>query len=195
MEEFVWVALKSKDRYGTSAIEVDGLEYEEAKERVIEHLEYVYRSRKFADLNLEIKDRSKKIFRSLEKVDYRSAKDGIIEFLKYAYRVEGEIPEMVPIKYESLYEDKSWLGNYDLDGLTQMEKVFLLLKHNHEKGWVKSQDLKEEYEIMYGERIKLSSLSTYLARLYEKGTLERKGSRAQREYRLSASSPARIAPL
>ena len=33
MEEFVWVALKSKDRYGTSAIEVDGLEYEEAKER------------------------------------------------------------------------------------------------------------------------------------------------------------------
>lgn len=195
MEEFVWVVLKSKDNYGTSEIEVDGPEYQEVKEGIIEHLEYVYRSRRFADLILEIKYRSKKISRSLEKVDYRSAKDGIIEFLKYAYKVEGEIPEMEPVKYESLYEDKSWLGNYDLDDLTQMEKVFLLLKHNHEKGWVKSQDMKEEYEIMYGDRIKLSSLSTYLARLYEKGTLERKGSRAQREYRMSAPSPARIVSL
>lgn len=195
MEEFVWVALKSKDRYGTSAVEVDGLEYEEAKEKIIDHLDYVYRSKRFADLTLEIKDRSRKISRYLEKVDSNSARDGIIEFLKYAYGVEGEIPEMEPMKYGSLYEDKSWLGGYDLDGLTRMEKVFLLLKHNHEKGWVKSQDLKEEYEIMYGDRIKLSSVSTYLARLYEKGTLERKGSRAQREYMMSAPSTARIVSL
>jgi hypothetical protein len=87
--------------------------------------------------------------------------------------------------YPGIFEDRSWLGLYDLEDLTQIEKAFLLLKHNHEKGWVKSQNLKEEFEIMYGERIKLSSLSTYLARLYEKGSLERKGSRAQREYRMS----------
>jgi hypothetical protein len=185
MEEFVWAVLTSKDRYGTSAIEVEDLEYEQARERIIGHLEYVYRSRRFADLTLEIKDRTKKITRSLEKVDHNTAKDGIIEFLKYVYKVSGEIPEMEPMKTTDLYEDRSWLGKYDLDDLTQMEKVFLLLKHNHETGWVKSQDLKEEYEIMYGERIKLSSLSTYLARLYEKGSLERKGSRAQRVYRMS----------
>jgi hypothetical protein len=185
MEEFSWVVLKSEDNYGSSTIEVEGLEYEQAKEKIIAHLEYVYRSKRFADLNLEIRDRSKKITRSLEKVDHGSAKDGIIEFLKYVFNVEGEIPEIEPVEYADLYEDRSWLGRYDLSDLTQMEKVFLLLKHNHERGWVKSQDLKEEYEIMYGERIKLSSLSTYLARLYETGSLERKGSRAQRMYRMS----------
>ncbi|MEE8401957.1 MAG: hypothetical protein V3R86_07365, partial [Candidatus Hydrothermarchaeaceae archaeon] len=144
-----------------------------------------------ADLTIEIKYRSKEIFRSFEKIDSRHAKDGIIEFLRYIYGIKGEIPETDPAKYKSFYKDKSWLGKYDLDDLTQMEKVFLLLKHDHETGWIKSQDLKEEYEIMYGERIKLSSISTYLARLYEKGNLERKGSRAQREYQLGTPSPAR----
>ncbi len=185
MEEFSWVVLESKDSYGSSTIEVEGEDYESAKVEIIEHLEYVYRSKRFADLTLEIRDRAKKVTRSLVKVDHNTAKDGIIEFLKYVFKIKSEIEEIEARKYADLYEDRSWLGKYDLEDLTQMEKVFLLLKHNHEKGWVKSQDLKEEYEIMYGERIKLSSLSTYLARLHEKGTLERKGSRAQRVYRMS----------
>lgn len=192
MEEFVRVMLKSKDKYGTSAIEIDCQEYEEAVNEVLEHLEYVYQSKSFADLTLEIKGRSKTVSRSLEKVGHRSAKDGIIEFLKYAYNVKSEIPEMDSIKYESLYEDRSWLGKYDQDSLTCMEKVFLLLKHNHDTGWVKSQNLKEEYEIMYGDRIKLSAVSTYLSRLHEKGTLERKGSRAQREYRMGMPSSTKL---
>ena len=146
-------------------------------------------------MTLEIRDRAKKVTRSLVKVDHNTAKDGIIEFLKYVFKIKSEIEEIEARKYADLYEDRSWLGKYDLEDLTQMEKVFLLLKHNHEKGWVKSQDLKEEYELMYGERIKLSSLSTYLARLYEKGTLERKGSRAQREYRMSAPSAAKKVSL
>jgi hypothetical protein len=185
MEEFSWVVLESKDSYGSSTIEVEGEDYLDAREKILEHLEYVYRSKRFADLTLEIRDRTKKITRSLEKVNHDTARDGIIEFLKYVFKVESSIDEIESISASTLYEDRSWPGKYDLDNLTQIEKTFLLLKHNHEKGWVKSQNLKEEYEIMYGERIKLSSLSTYLARLYEKGSLERKGSRAQRVYRMS----------
>lgn len=193
MEEFSWVVLESKDSYGSSTIEVEGEDYESAKAEIIEHLEYVYRSKRFADLTLEIRDRAKKVTRSLVKVDHASARDSIIEFLKYVFKVESEIEEIEASKYADLYEDRSWLGKYNLDDLTQIEKAFLLLKHNHEKGWVKSQDLKAEYEIMYGERIKLSSLSTYLARLYEKGSLERKGSRAQRVYRMSGVGAVKAA--
>lgn len=185
MEEFSWVVLQSRDSYGSSSIEVEGEDYESAKEKVLEHLEYVYRSKRFADLTLEIKDRTQKITRSLEKVGHTAARDAVIEFLKYAFKIEGEIDGIAPLGQKDLFEDRSWVGQYDLDDLTQIEKTFLLLKHNHETGWVKSQDLKEEYEIMYGDRIKLSSLSTYLARLFEKGSLERKGSRAQRVYRMS----------
>jgi hypothetical protein len=43
--------------------------------------------------------------------------------------------------------------------------------------------MKEEYEQVWGDEIKLSSVSTYLARFHEEGRMERKGSRAQREYR------------
>ena len=181
MEEFSWVMLESKDTYGASKIEVEGEDYIDAREKILEHLEYVYRSKRFADLTLEIRDRTKKITRSLEKVNHSAARDAVIEFMKYVFKIESEIEEAVP---KTLYEDRSWLANYDTDDLTQIEKTHLLLKHNHEKGWVKSQDIKEEYESMYGERIKLRSLSTYLARLYEKGSLERKGSRAQRMYRM-----------
>jgi hypothetical protein len=187
MEDFSW-----KDKYGSSTIEVEGEDYESARDKIIEHLEYVYRSKRFADLNLEIRDREKKMTRALVKVNHDTARDAVIEFLKYVFRVDSEIDEFgSPISSSTAYEDRSWVGQYDLGDLTQIEKVFLLLKHAHKNGWVKSQNLKEEYEIMYGERIKLSSLSTYLARLYEKGSLERKGSRAQRVYRMSGVSPTK----
>ena len=38
---------------------------------------------------------------------------------------------------------------------------------------------------MYGESVKLSTVSTYLAQLHAEGFLERKGSKALRKYRLA----------
>jgi hypothetical protein len=149
-------------------------------------LEFIFQAEKYLDLTItiEIKEETiKKISRKLEKINFLRARDAVLEFLKYAYGVEEYI--FAPKgSIEPIYEPP-WLADYKPENLTRNEKVYLLLKHNHPNQWVRSQDLQEEYEIVYGEKIKLSSLSTYLARFYEKGMLERKGSRAQWEYKFS----------
>jgi hypothetical protein len=118
----------------------------------------------------------------IDAATYTEAKKRIDDFLVYVFREE---------EYEKPFESRfkpeyvpAWIGEYNLENLSQKDKVYLLLKKNHPAEWVKSQDLQVEYEEIYGEPIKLSSLSTYLARFYEHGAVERRGSRAQREYKL-----------
>ena len=68
--------------------------------------------------------------------------------------------------------------------ISKKEKLSVLLREMHQNEWVKSQNLKSEYTSVYGEDLPLSSVATYLARLHEDGLLERRGTRAQREYKL-----------
>lgn len=70
------------------------------------------------------------------------------------------------------------------DNLTKQEKLLKVIKSTHSNGWIRSQDIKKEYETIYGEEIKPSTLSTYLARFHEKGILDRRGNRRQIEYML-----------
>lgn len=117
----------------------------------------------------------------IDAATYTEAKKQIDDFLTYIFREEYEKPLETRFKPEYI---PAWIGDYNLENLSQKDKVYLLLKKNHPGEWVKSQDLQVEYEEIYGEPIKLSSLSTYLARLHEHGAAERRGSRAQREYKL-----------
>jgi len=84
----------------------------------------------------------------------------------------------------------AWVKDYDLESLTQKEKVLLLIKNERKNEWIKSQELREKYREIFGEDMKLSSVSTYLARFHEEGLLERKGSRAQREYKFGCIATA-----
>jgi len=192
-EEYILINLEAEDRFGSSSITLEGLDYGDAWEEIKNHLKFLYQTERFVDITLSIKikeETTKTIQRKLKNVGYSKAKDAIAGFLKYAYRIEDETLLLPAIEspIEPIFGESSWLSNYDLENLTQKEKVFLLLKYNHPGHWVKSQELQKEYKIVYGEQIKLSSLSTYLARFYEKGSLERRGSRAQREYLLKAAS-------
>ncbi|WP_440952657.1 hypothetical protein [Methanococcoides sp. FTZ1] len=65
--------------------------------------------------------------------------------------------------------------------LTISERLELFLKYEHPREWSTSQQIQENYERVYGE-IKLSTVSTYLSRMYRKNLLERRGNRTQREY-------------
>lgn len=66
--------------------------------------------------------------------------------------------------------------------LTINERLELFLKYEYPRVWFSSQDIQEHYEKIYG-KIKLSTVSTYLSRMYRKNLLERRGNRTQREYR------------
>ncbi|MHC1635057.1 MAG: hypothetical protein ACXQTS_00315 [Candidatus Methanospirareceae archaeon] len=72
------------------------------------------------------------------------------------------------------------------DELTLKERLTYFLKYEDKapKGWFTSSELKRIYEEVYNEEIKLSTISTYLAKMHLEGILERRGSKARREYRL-----------
>ncbi len=203
-----------KDRSGISEITVEGANFLEVKKRFLSYLEYIYQDEKYVSITIEVVSKFSKIKRVFERISYSDAREKIIDFLRYVYNFEPideeyyyKYPEheyydeIRDIKEEDVREIKRdlkneikdttqatefapWLKKYNLKNLSIKDKVLLLLKHNHPNEWVRSQDLKLEYEFIYREKIKLSSLSTYLARFYEEGLLERRGSRAQREYRL-----------
>ncbi len=173
MEEYISLKIEVKSRRESSVLSFEGLEYTEAEDRIFGFINMIFRREKFVNLRIESDDGKARITREFEKINYSEARERIIEFLRFIYKVEEALPEV----------EESWLTQYDIENLSQKDKLLLLLKHNHPNEWVRSQHLKEEYEIIYGEKINLSSVSTYLARFYERGLADRRGSRAQREYR------------
>jgi len=72
--------------------------------------------------------------------------------------------------------------------LTIKERLKLLLRYESSGIWFTSKEAKVHYERTF-EHIPLSTVSTYLGRMYRAGILERRGSRVQREYRYVSKAP------
>ncbi|NJD77636.1 MAG: hypothetical protein FIB08_11155 [Candidatus Methanoperedens sp.] len=67
--------------------------------------------------------------------------------------------------------------------LTLKERLEMFLKFEFSRIWFSSFDVQKKYEDVYGN-ISLSTVSTYLARMYRDNLLERRGNRNQREYHI-----------
>ncbi len=67
--------------------------------------------------------------------------------------------------------------------LTLKERLEMFLRFEFPRMWFSSFDVKKRYEDVYGN-ISLSTVSTYLARMYRDNSLERRGNRTQREYHI-----------
>ena len=74
----------------------------------------------------------------------------------------------------------NWTEN---GSITIKERLQSFLCYDYPRVWFKSLDIKKQYEQVYGENINLSTVSTYLARMYRDGILDRRGNRVQREYK------------
>ncbi|OYT53030.1 hypothetical protein B6U66_00335 [Candidatus Bathyarchaeota archaeon ex4484_135] len=70
--------------------------------------------------------------------------------------------------------------------MTLYEKLQLVIERYFSGTWFTTRDVKEAYEQEFGEPIKLSTVSTYLARMAERGMLVRAGPASARRYRLRA---------
>lgn len=67
------------------------------------------------------------------------------------------------------------------ESLTIKERLELFLNFEYKGHWFTSLEVKSDYDRIYGP-INLSTVSTYLSRLYREGKLERTGNRNQRRY-------------
>ncbi|RZN37663.1 MAG: hypothetical protein EFT35_05830 [Methanophagales archaeon ANME-1-THS] len=74
----------------------------------------------------------------------------------------------------------------DLEDLTIKERLASFLRYDERapKEWFTSSELRRRYEAVFEEDVRLSTISTYLASMHSEGMLERKGSRAKRQYRV-----------
>jgi hypothetical protein len=72
------------------------------------------------------------------------------------------------------------------EDLTIKERLasFLRFDERAPEGWFTTSQIKRTYEAVFGENLRLSTISTYLASLHSNGFLERTGSRAKRQYRV-----------
>ncbi len=72
----------------------------------------------------------------------------------------------------------------DESNLSKLEKIQNVLWRKFPIGWFTSQEAMVAYEDAFDEPIGLSTVSTYLSRLAEKGILMKSGPTARRRYKL-----------
>ncbi|MEM0084969.1 MAG: hypothetical protein QW743_05990 [Candidatus Methanomethylicia archaeon] len=83
-------------------------------------------------------------------------------------------------KYDITSESKSRRTNLK-------ESLVLLIEREFKNRWFSSKDVVEAYYKVYGERIPMSTVSSYLSRLLHAGVLSCKGPKSRRLYNISAN--------
>ncbi|HNT71926.1 MAG: hypothetical protein PHN90_07170 [Methanothrix sp.] len=120
-------------------------------------------------IKIEIEDKGMKSTHVFEGAIVR---ERIIDFLDAA-GVFSEAPDHFP-------EDV--LAKPD-NSRTLRDRLEIFVRDEFPDSWFSSNDLRDRYETI-SDDIKLSTVSTYLSRMYYDGVLERRGNRNQRQYRL-----------
>ena len=75
-------------------------------------------------------------------------------------------------------------ANRSASEMPKIEKVHLAAEKNFPVGWFSSKDLQISYEKQFNEPIRLSTASTYLSRLTDRGFFIRSGASNKRRYRI-----------
>jgi hypothetical protein len=105
-----------------------------------------------------------------------------------ANSILGQNPEISEEKQDIPIEDALDLPVY--------EKVQLLISTAYGMGaWFTTNDICDSFEDIFTTKLKTTTASTYLARLYNDGILERRGSRNERKYKLKRELRERVPKL
>ena len=78
-------------------------------------------------------------------------------------------------------------SNHPVSEVPKIEKVRLVAEKNFPIGWFSSTDLQSAYEVQFNEPIRLSTVSTYLSRLTDRGFFIKKGASNQLRYRIMSA--------
>ncbi len=73
----------------------------------------------------------------------------------------------------------------DMESWSKFQKVRYIVLRHCRHGWFNSKDLQELYDRTFHPSINLTTASEYLRRLHTQDILSRRGSAAQREYRVN----------
>jgi predicted transcriptional regulator len=68
--------------------------------------------------------------------------------------------------------------------LSKIDKIRLVVEKSFPVGWFSSRDVQSTYEEEFKEPISLSTVSTYLSRMADRGVLIKNGTSNRRRYRI-----------
>ena len=109
---------------------------------------------------------------------------------RYTITFEGEITRDKVLHLLDLVELLGGMSsinsesNHPISKMLKIEKVHLAAKKNFPMGWFSSTELQLAYEQQFNEPIRLSTISTYLSRLADRGFFIKKGASNHFKYRI-----------
>jgi hypothetical protein len=109
---------------------------------------------------------------------------------RYTITFEGQVTRDKALRLLDLVELLGGMPNVNSESsrpiseIPKIEKVRLAAEKNFPVGWFSSTDLQSAYEKQFNEPIRLSTASTYLSRLADRGFFIKKGASNQLRYRI-----------
>jgi hypothetical protein len=109
---------------------------------------------------------------------------------RYAITFEGQVTREKALRLLDLVEllggmppaNPGW--NRPTTELSKLDKIHLVIEKSFPIGWFSSKDIQSTYEEEFKEPISLSTVSTYLSRMADRGGLIKNGSSNRRSYRI-----------
>ena len=106
---------------------------------------------------------------------------------RYTITFEGQVTRDKALRLLDLVELLGGMPNDEtkqsMSEMPKIEKVHLVAKKHFPIGWFTSKELQLAYEKQFNEPISLSTSSTYLSRLTDRGFFIRKGASNQLRYK------------
>jgi hypothetical protein len=107
----------------------------------------------------------------------------------YTITFEGQVTRDKALRLLDLVELLGGMPTVDAGSnrsasMSKIEKVRLAAEKNFPVGWFSSKDLQSTYEKQFNEPIRLSTVSTYLSRLADRGFFIKSGASNKRRYRI-----------
>jgi DNA-binding transcriptional ArsR family regulator len=109
---------------------------------------------------------------------------------RYTITFEGQVTREKALRLLDLVEllggaptiNPGW--NRPTSELSKIDKIRLLVEKRFPIGWFSSKDIQSTYEEEFKEPISLSTVSTYLSRMADRGILIKNGISNRRRYRI-----------
>jgi hypothetical protein len=112
---------------------------------------------------------------------------------RYTITFEGQVTRDKALRLLDLVELLGGMSTVNADlqksvsEMPKIQKVRLAAEKSYPVGWFSSKELQSEYEKQFNEPIRLSTISTYLSRLSDRGFFLKQGASNQLRYRLITS--------
>lgn len=109
---------------------------------------------------------------------------------RYTITFEGQVTREKTLRLLDLVEllggvptvNPGW--NRPTSELSKIDKIRFVVEKNFPVGWFSSKDVQFTYEEEFKEPISLSTVSTYLSRMADRGVLTKNGTSNRRRYRI-----------